>query len=326
MTARKKDKWKAVTHKVLWPSVDAIRTQFGIAAWCVAMDTERRCHKALVAKNRSCPEPDIFLDYFVGFSKRLSLLVRGAFDRVFEIATKNRVKFGPVEWTSSQLTFMLEDKLRLSGEASRVRDWVAYACDGCYLTREPAYEDEAVVRANVPVRSFVSPARDQVCDLWLAPLWLRTYPYDPNTAWNRASEERTKRILKEQSYMLAGLLQRELKKLAERAHHHRAVTPIEPTGAAETATNAESREKPFKLPPRQGRNRLLEESEGALTKKQYRALDLKTNYKLTHTDTGREMGISRQAATKLLAAANRRMTNFLEHRKARLREPREGPK
>lgn len=326
LTARKKDQWKTITHKVLWPAVEAIRTQFGILAWKAAKFYEKKCYKELTAENRSRTEPEIFLHHFAaGFSKFLTTQVSDTFNKVFEIASKNRVKGGPVEWTRLQLTFMVEDKLRLSGKASRVRDWVAYACDGYYLTNGPAHEEETIFAAEVPFRgTYVSPARDKVRDSWLAPRWLRAHPYDPRTASDREGEERSQRILKEQSDMVASLLERELKRLAERADFHRAVTPIEPMGALETATSAEQREGLFKLPPRQGRDRLLEESEGALTEKQYRALDLKMNFKLTDTDIGRAMGTSRQGATKLLVTANRNMTAFLKNRKAKLREPKEG--
>lgn len=117
-----------------------------------------------------------------------------------------------------------------------------------------------------------------------------------------------------------------MKSLAEEEHFRRAVTPITLDDTAETATGVEMRDKPFKLPPRQGRDRLLEESESAMTAKQYRALDLKINYKLNNTEIGREMEVSRQAATKLIAGAEQNMVNFLENRKVRLRVPRIGQK
>jgi len=133
----RKTTWKVITKQPLRPSIEGLRNQFAIAAWSLAWDTERRCRRALTAENRSRPEPEIFLEHYVKFSKLLWALVRGAFGKVFEIANKNRIPDGPVEWTRQQVTFMLEDKLHLSGEDCRARDWIVYACDGHYLTDWP---------------------------------------------------------------------------------------------------------------------------------------------------------------------------------------------
>lgn len=318
--------WKAITKKPLRPSIESIRNQFGIAAWCLAWTTERGCRTALTAPNRFRPEPDIFLEHYARFSKLLWVLVRSAFGKVFEIASKNRVPGGPVEWTQQQLTFMLDDKLRLFGQGCRARDWIVYACDGYYLTDWPAFEDEAVAKERIPIHRLLSDARGLVRDSWLAPLWLRSHPYKQETAWNRETAERSRRILDDQCYLLVGIIQRELKRLADQMHFKRTVVPIDPGDVKETAVGVEMREKPLKPLVKQRNIALLEECEDALSPRQYRAMELKMEYALNKTDIARHMGTSRQNVGKLLAKAERTMNEFLANRKARLRAPREGQK
>jgi len=328
VSARKKDKWKGITHKVLWPSVEAIRTRFGIVAWSAASVYEQKCYKELTAENRSRTEPEIFLHHFAGgFSEFLTMLVGDTFNRILDIASKNRVKGGPVDWTRSQLVFVLEDKLRLSSKASRIRDWVACACDGCYLTKEPAHEAEAILALKMPLhRGYVPSLRNPINNFWLAPSWLCASLYDRETAWARVSEERTQRILAQKSDLVASFLEGELNRLTEQEHRRRAVTPIESKSAVETATSIEMHEKPFQLPSRKGNDRWLEEChlDGAIPDRQYRALDLSINYSLKVTDVGRAMEISPQAASKLLAKARENLNYHRENKRSKLREPRIG--
>ena len=79
------------------------------------------------------------------------------------------------------------------------------------------------------------------------------------------------------------------------------------------------REKPLKLRSSVCSDRFLEEchAEGALTDRRYKALTLKRYHLLTDADIGRQMGISRQGAAKLLAAGNDAMKRHLANRKIR---------
>ena len=203
---RKSDGWRANTPEGLQSAVEHIRSRFDDLLW-VATSTDRECHRALIAKTRSSPEPVIFQSYFNSLAKSVCDLVGEAFGLLVRISFSNQID-KPIDWAHSQVTFMLEDELLVS-EATQIRNWIVIACDGQDRPQPDPQLGRAAEEAWLFHRDWQSPA-------WLCMKPVGNFSYDSLTAWDRDSVERSQGVLGFHSNICSIRIESHLKGLAGR--------------------------------------------------------------------------------------------------------------
>jgi len=227
-------RWEAITPNELRSAVVAIREEFDHKCWqceqstsklsfaalhpkptagtttseLESLDPYRRLLVAFVGKQvqplllgPGHPAPVIFKSYLDVYETALKLVVRAAFQELFEIATARTglLSIHPVEWTQRHLDILI------SAQKPVIKLWIKTVCDRQDLSNSRLADE------------------DIFWGRWRAPQFIHMQPagntlHDQASAWTREELVRSEELLEGRAERLATFLRIDLNKIAGSAH------------------------------------------------------------------------------------------------------------
>ncbi len=228
-------RWEAITPDELRPAVVAIREAFDDNCWKCEQSTSKLCFAALhptptkaattselgsldpyrrllvafvgtqvqpLLLGASHPAPMIFKSYLDVHETALKLVVRAAFQELFEIAAARTdlLSIHPVDWAQRHLHILISAKKPI------IRLWIKKVCDRHDLSH-----------------SGFSEENDLFWGSWRAPRFIHMHPagntlFDEASAWTREEIVRSEELLEGRAERLATFLRIDLDKIAGSAH------------------------------------------------------------------------------------------------------------
>jgi hypothetical protein len=231
----KSRKWEAITPDELKPAVEAVRHEFEHhACWRPKQSTMKLCYAALhppvttgaaqsdaedlspyrkflvallgqdierFLLGADHPAPVIFKSYLDVLETALRVIVRKAFQEMFEVAEARRdlLHTHSVEWTKRQVEILI------FAEKPGIRFWIKGVCDMVTLLPEELTNDSILGGS------------------WRAPRFIHMRPagntrYEEATAWAREELVKSEEILEGRAERLTEFLRIELDKIVRAAH------------------------------------------------------------------------------------------------------------